>query len=54
MTDQDEYVLSNARLVLENEVVDGWLAVSNGVISDMGHGHFAGAAREGGNLGACL
>ena len=44
MTDQDEYVLSNARLVLENEVVDGWLAVSNGVISDMGHGHFAGAA----------
>jgi alpha-D-ribose 1-methylphosphonate 5-triphosphate diphosphatase len=39
MTDRDQFLLTNARLVLVDRVIErGWLAVDDGVIVDLGEG----------------
>src|SRR5215831_15763023 len=39
MTERDEFVLANARIVLIDRVIDnGWLAVSHGRIAEIGEG----------------
>lgn len=39
MADHSAFVLENARLVLADDVVDGWVAVERGCIREIGHGH---------------